>query len=100
MELVNWLNGTNANHFVYDQTFGGVITNDGWHNKEADYGNGYYNDHHVRDNILSCALLVVNIKVLWYVYSFTTDTLFTHLLRFGNLTQTSLRITCRLVRCS
>ena len=48
MELVDWLNATNANHFVYDQTFGGVITNDGWHNKEADYGNGYYNDHHVR----------------------------------------------------
>ncbi|CAI5735585.1 unnamed protein product [Hyaloperonospora brassicae] len=81
MELVDWLNGTNANHFVYDQTFGGVITNDGWHNKEADYGNGYYNDHHfhygyfiyalaavrkfdpdfIADHLQACALLIGDI---------------------------------------
>uniref|UniRef100_A0AAV1UC02 glucan endo-1,3-beta-D-glucosidase n=1 Tax=Peronospora matthiolae TaxID=2874970 RepID=A0AAV1UC02_9STRA len=59
MELVDWLNATNANHFVYDQTFGGVITNDGWHNKEADYGNGYYNDHHFHYGYLIYALAAI-----------------------------------------
>ncbi|CAI5704883.1 unnamed protein product [Peronospora farinosa] len=59
MELVEWLEATNANHFVYDQTFGGVITNDGWHNKDADYGNGYYNDHHFHYGYFIYALAAI-----------------------------------------
>lgn len=46
-ELGAWLSGTNADYLVYDQTFGGVVTRDGIHDKDADYGNGRYNDHHV-----------------------------------------------------
>lgn len=46
--LEPWLDGTNPDKLVYDETFGGVVTSFGLRNKEADYGNGYYNDHHVR----------------------------------------------------
>ncbi|KAE8909736.1 hypothetical protein PF003_g5835 [Phytophthora fragariae] len=59
MDIVDWLEATNANHFVYDQTFGGVITNDGWHDKEADYGNGYYNDHHFHYGYFIYALAAI-----------------------------------------
>jgi len=31
---------------VYDETWHGVITRTGWKNKNADFGNGWYNDHH------------------------------------------------------
>ncbi|EGZ11438.1 putative endo-1,3-beta-glucanase [Phytophthora sojae] len=59
MEITEWLEATNANHFVYDQTFGGIITNDGWHDKEADYGNGYYNDHHFHYGYFIYALAAI-----------------------------------------
>lgn len=45
--LEPWLDGSNSDHFVYDKTFGGIITSKGWSDQNADYGNGYYNDHHV-----------------------------------------------------
>jgi endo-1,3(4)-beta-glucanase len=41
-----WLEGTNANPLVYDTTWGGVVTSDGVANPSADFGQGYYNDHH------------------------------------------------------
>lgn len=46
--LTAWLTGTNADFLVYDQTFGGVVTRNGLRDQDADYGNGRYNDHHVR----------------------------------------------------
>lgn len=46
--ILPWLDGTNPDKFVYDETYGGLVTSFGLHNQEADYGNGYYNDHHVR----------------------------------------------------
>lgn len=46
--LEPWLDGTNPDKLVYDETFGGVVTSFGLRSKDADYGNGYYNDHHVR----------------------------------------------------
>ncbi|KAI9918402.1 hypothetical protein PsorP6_011241 [Peronosclerospora sorghi] len=58
-ELADWLEGKNANHFIYDQTFGGVITRDGWHNKDADYGIGYFNDHHFHYGYLVYALAAI-----------------------------------------
>ncbi|KAF4315779.1 hypothetical protein BBO99_00004228 [Phytophthora kernoviae] len=58
-ELSLWLEGQNSDHFVYDQTFGGVITNDGWHDKGADYGNGYYNDHHFHYGYFIYALAAI-----------------------------------------
>lgn len=45
--LINpWLNGTNANPFLYDTTWGGLVTTKGLDDKSADFGQGYYNDHH------------------------------------------------------
>ncbi|WP_437503062.1 glycosyl hydrolase [Sorangium sp. So ce1099] len=41
-----WLNGENANPLVYDTTWGGVVTTNGLADKAADFGQGYYNDHH------------------------------------------------------
>ncbi|POM77946.1 Putative endo-1,3-beta-glucanase, partial [Phytophthora palmivora] len=58
-EIADWLEATNVDHFVYDQTFGGVITNDGWHDDQADYGNGYYNDHHFHYGYFVYALATI-----------------------------------------
>ncbi|WP_437620605.1 glycosyl hydrolase [Sorangium sp. So ce1151] len=45
--LINpWLNGENANPLVYDTTWGGLVTTNGLADKAADFGQGYYNDHH------------------------------------------------------
>ncbi|WP_437732048.1 glycosyl hydrolase [Sorangium sp. So ce1335] len=41
-----WLNGENENPFLYDSTWGGLVTTKGLESKEADFGQGYYNDHH------------------------------------------------------
>lgn len=59
LAIVDWLEGTNVDHFVYDQTFGGIITNDGWKDDQADYGNGYYNDHHFHYGYFVYALAAV-----------------------------------------
>jgi len=32
--------------FLYDVTWGGIISSNGWLNNGSDYGNGIYNDHH------------------------------------------------------
>lgn len=58
-EIVDWLEGTNVDHFVYDHTFGGVITNKGWNDEQADYGNGYYNDHHFHYGYFVYALATI-----------------------------------------
>lgn len=47
-ELGAWLTATNPDFLIYDQTYGGVVTSDGIRDHDADYGNGHYNDHHVR----------------------------------------------------
>ena len=41
-----WLDGTNANPLVYDTTWGGIVTTKGLADSAADFGQGYYNDHH------------------------------------------------------
>lgn len=44
--LTPWLSGGSANKFVYDVTWGGIVTLDGIHDQNAEFGNGFYNDHH------------------------------------------------------
>ena len=44
--LVAFLDGKNSDNLLYDTNFGGVITRDGLMNSQADFGNGWYNDHH------------------------------------------------------
>jgi endo-1,3(4)-beta-glucanase len=41
-----WLDGTNGNPFVYDTTWGGLVTTDGLANPSLEFGAGHYNDHH------------------------------------------------------
>ncbi len=41
-----WLDGTNGNPFVYDTTWGGVVTTRGLADPGAEFGAGHYNDHH------------------------------------------------------
>jgi endo-1,3(4)-beta-glucanase len=44
--LTPWLMGGNRDAFVYDTTWGGIIPAMGLQDKQADYGSGWYNDHH------------------------------------------------------
>ena len=44
--LTAFLDGVNSDNLVYDANFGGIITRNGLLNKQADFGNGWYNDHH------------------------------------------------------
>jgi len=44
--VTEFLDGKNADNLVYDVNFGGIITKNGLENKEEDFGNGWYNDHH------------------------------------------------------
>ena len=44
--LESWLEGTNSDPLVYDQTWGGICSFDGLVDGNADFGQGYYNDHH------------------------------------------------------
>jgi len=45
--------------FLYDQTWGGVISADGWLDPQKDYGNGIYNDHHFHNGYYIYATAVV-----------------------------------------
>jgi len=44
--LQGWLGGTNGNTLLYDQTWGGVVSQCGLYDQGCDFGNGMYNDHH------------------------------------------------------
>ena len=41
-----WLDGSNADALVYDTTWGGIVSSKGLADSAADFGQGYYNDHH------------------------------------------------------
>ena len=44
--LTPWLAGTNPDLLVYESTWGGVVPSRGLQDRLADYGSGWYNDHH------------------------------------------------------
>jgi len=44
--LSSWLLGANPDALVYDRTYGGVVTTRGLSDINADYGSGWYADHH------------------------------------------------------
>lgn len=54
-----WLVGTNNNPFVYDATYGGVVTAQGLADKSSDFGAGWYNDHHFHYGYLIYAAAVI-----------------------------------------
>jgi endo-1,3(4)-beta-glucanase len=41
-----WLHCTNSDSLQYDSVWGGLVPKDGVQDKNADYGAGWYNDHH------------------------------------------------------
>ncbi|OQR84500.1 endo-1,3(4)-beta-glucanase [Achlya hypogyna] len=45
-ELAKWWDASQPNHFVYDTTYGGLVTVQGLADRDAEFGSGYYNDHH------------------------------------------------------
>lgn len=66
-----WLDGSNPDALLYDQTYGGVVSTNGVKDPAQDFGQGYYNDHHfqsversrigadgtIRCNLLTCRVL-------------------------------------------
>ncbi|MEW6284295.1 MAG: glycosyl hydrolase, partial [Candidatus Eremiobacterota bacterium] len=44
--LEPWLNGANSDPLRYDTTWGGLVALNGVNDVHADFGAGYYNDHH------------------------------------------------------
>ncbi|CAE7463005.1 eng2, partial [Symbiodinium microadriaticum] len=44
--MTPWLTGANPDELVYDTTWGGIVPTRGMQDKLADYGAGWYNDHH------------------------------------------------------
>ena len=54
-----WLDGTNGNPFVYDTTWGGVVTTQSLPDPLAQFGQGHYNDHHFHYGYLLYAAAVV-----------------------------------------
>ncbi len=55
----SWLDGTNSKPLVYETTWGGVVSAAGLADSGADYGNGYYDDHHFHYGYLTYASAVV-----------------------------------------
>jgi endo-1,3(4)-beta-glucanase len=44
--LVSWLTGNTSDYLCYDKSWGGIVSINGLNDSAADFGNGYYNDHH------------------------------------------------------
>ena len=44
--LTPWFAGTNSDPLVYDETWGGIVPSAGLKDRNADYGSGFYSDHH------------------------------------------------------
>jgi len=45
-KLEQWVSGQGADPLVYDPTYGGIISSNGRDDRAADFGGGWYNDHH------------------------------------------------------
>lgn len=54
-----WLDGTSADPLLYDGTWGGIISTHGKNDPGADYGQGYYNDHHFHYGYMLYAAAVI-----------------------------------------
>jgi endo-1,3(4)-beta-glucanase len=44
--LTPWLTGTNTDALLFDRTYGGVVSSAGLADQYADFGSGWYSDHH------------------------------------------------------
>jgi endo-1,3(4)-beta-glucanase len=57
--LESWLSGTNPIPFRYDRTWGGLVTTESIANPGAQFGQGWYNDHHFHYGYFVYAAAVV-----------------------------------------
>lgn len=55
----SWLDGTGPAPLAYDRTWGGVVSERGARDQHADFGAGYYNDHHFHYGYLLYASAVL-----------------------------------------
>ena len=86
-----WLEGTNADALVYDGTWGGLVSSDGLADPGADFGNGFYNDHHFHlcvhgwslARACACLWLRLNAVVLFLFFYLGTN-LFAHVLSISS----------------
>lgn len=58
--ILPWLQGLNQNPLLYERTYGGVITTNGFNDPNSDFGNGYYNDHHFHYGYMIYAAAVIS----------------------------------------
>ena len=57
--LLPWLTNQNTNRFIYDNAWKGVVSLNGIQSESADFGNGWYNDHHFHYGYFFYAFSVV-----------------------------------------
>jgi len=57
--IARWLKDSNQDYLVYDETWGGVVSSNGIQDSAADFGNGWYNDHHFQYGYFAYAMAVV-----------------------------------------
>nr|GEV40796.1 probable endo-1,3(4)-beta-glucanase [Tanacetum cinerariifolium] len=92
-----WLDGTfGSNGFLYDQTWGGLVTKQGSNDSGGDFGFGVYNDHHFHIGYFLYGIAVLaKIDPVWgrkyraQAYSLMSD--FMTLGKGSNLKYTRLR---------
>ncbi|KAK9070953.1 hypothetical protein SSX86_009521 [Deinandra increscens subsp. villosa] len=92
-----WLDGTfNGNGFLYDKSWGGIITQQGSQDSGADFGFGIYNDHHFHIGYFLYGIAILaKLDPVWgrryrpQAYSLMAD--FMTLGRGGNTKYTRLR---------
>ena len=58
--LIPWFVSAPGDSFLYDSTYGGLVSKDGINNQQSDFGIGWYNDHHFHYGyfIYACAVLI------------------------------------------
>jgi len=57
--LEPWLTATNSDPLKYDSTWGGICSTAGMSDANADYGQGWYNDHHFHYGHMAYASAVI-----------------------------------------
>ncbi len=57
--IIPWLQGSNENSLLYDRTYGGIVSVNGINDPNAEFGSGWYNDHHFHYGYFVYALAVI-----------------------------------------
>ena len=84
--ITAFLDDTNSDNLVYDTNFGGIITHNGLLNPQADFGNGYYNDHHFHYGYILYASAFMGMVNSTFIedYGLHVDSLLNDVVHFSN----------------